>query len=186
MWLRGIGLWLLVGGCGVEAAQRSIMRADLTHPERSRMTGYLADYTGWHEDTPGQVPRTAVLDEAYLESDGQRDCAVVTMRTTLDRDDALTQWKTTLNGSQAYPEGEVVNVADYTIKGERTVVDAAYASPFAAGTITITQPTTDIWRVVERTARYCQPPAPTFDLRFEYSKSSAEATSKLGFTWSLR
>jgi hypothetical protein len=173
-------------GCGVAATKRTVLRADMQYPERTRMTGYLADYTGWHEDTPGQVPRTAVMDEAFLESDGQRDCAVLTMRTFLDRDDALTQWQASLNGQQAYPEGEMVRVSDYTIHGERTVVDAVYATPFAAGSIQITQPTTDIWRVVERTARYCQPAAATFDLRLEYQKTSAEATSKLGFAWTLR
>jgi len=175
-----------VSGCGVAATKRDVSRADIAYPERTRLTGYLADYTGWHEDTPGQVPRTAVLDEAVLESDGRRECAVLTMRTALDRDDTLSQWKATLNGAQAYPEGEMVAVTDYTIRGERVVVDAAYATPFAAGSIQIMQPTTNAWRVVERTARYCQPSAPQFDLRLEYRKSSADATSKLGFSWTLQ
>jgi len=90
--------WILmcaVSGCGVAATKRDVSRADIAYPERTRLTGYLADYTGWHEDTPGQVPRTAVLDEAVLESDGRRECAVLTMRTALEGDP---EWSPGLSG----------------------------------------------------------------------------------------
>lgn len=184
-------LWALTG-CGGAVNSRTVSRADIGYPQRTRLTGYVVSGgIGGHEDTPGQVPRTAVLDEAVLdeavlESDGRRDCVVLTMRTALDRDDTLSQWTATLNGIQAYPEGEMVVVNDYAIHGERVVVDAAYATPFAAGSIQITQPTTKAWRVVERTARYCQPAAPQVVLQLEYSKSRGDYPSQLGFSWTLQ
>lgn len=173
--------------CGrAVATKRNVLRADLAHLERTRLTGYVGDWTGWTEDTPGQVPRTAVIDEAFLESDGVRDCAVVTMRTFLDRDDTLDQWKALINGAQAYAEGERVSIADYTIHGRRVMVDAVYATPFAAGSVQITQPTEDIWRVVERTARFCQPSAPEFNLELSYQKRHSDPARVLEFGWALR
>jgi hypothetical protein len=179
--------WLVVAlaGCGVAANKRSVARADLPHPERTRITGYEADYTGWHETTPGQVPRTAVMDEAFLESDATRDCAVITLRTHLDRDDSLSRWKASINGEQAYVERELVAVSDYTIHGERVVVDAAYATPFAHGSLQITQPTTNVWRVIERTARICQPHSDELELELSYSKSTADPTRRLVYSWAL-
>lgn len=101
--------WILLcalTGCGGAATSRSVSRADIAYPQRTRLTGYVVSGgIGGHEDTPGQVPRTAVLDKAVLESDGRRDCVVLTMRTALNRDDTLSQWTATLNGIQAYRSG---------------------------------------------------------------------------------
>ena len=188
--MRKLLLLVLVGGCASYASRgRSVATVDVGTP-RARVTNYLTmtmDSNTLPETAAHGIPREAVADEATLSSlDGTHACIDVTMRTPVRLDQPLSTWTFKLNGGEVTPENEMVTVRDYTYTGSRPVVVAEAVSLTAYATLTINEPTEEIYRVMERTARLCGAPAKSLSLVAELDPR--DGISKWGeqFTWDVR
>src|SRR5262245_38273768 len=162
-------LWLVVlVGCASYASRgRSVATSDVG-TQRARVTNYLTmtmNNNTFPEMAGHGIPREAVADEAMLSSlDPSHACVDVTMRTPVRLDQPLSTWTFKLNDQEVTPENEMVTVRDYTYTGSRPVVVAEAVSINAYASLTINEPTEEIYRVMERSARLCGAPARSLSL----------------------
>jgi hypothetical protein len=177
------------------SGQRAVsLRPEHVGTPYARQTGYFkkcglqCDDAEW---TPAQIPHDALLDEVVLSSiSAQETCFGVTLRADVDSDEPLTELglrceidghaQTTLVGP------EQVATVDHPYSGERTVLSAGYASATRVMGLSVTQPTTETFRVVERQATVCcaMPLAQVAALTVSYA-DSGWPNRELSMRWSL-
>ena len=183
--------WVLIlVGCASYASRgRSVAPTDVG-TQRARVTNFLT-MTMNNSEIPERaahgIPRETVADEATLVSlDAGHACIDLTMRTPSGLDQPLSTWTFKLNSQEVTPENEVVTVRDYPYTGSRPVVVAEAVSLTAYASLTIQEPTEEIYRVMERTARLCGTPAKSLALVAELSIGNGLGTWGAEFTWNVR
>lgn len=112
------------------------------------------------ESTPGAIRHDAVLDEATLATiDAGETCVDLVIRTGSAHDEPLDQYgpRFEIDGqdSRGVIESELVSVLDYHFTGEREVAAIQGVAANAFIGMSITQPTEQTFRVIERRARVC-------------------------------
>lgn len=163
---------------------RNVRSQDVGIDDRTRLTARFLWDDGTPEYAPPGTSPEVVTDVATLGRLDDRLCVRFEMRTGAKHDAPFGEWSPTINGEPVFPEQETVTQSIYSVDGERTVLDAAYIAPEAAGALTITEPTTDQYAVIHRSAWFCptaQAPRLEFKLRRTYN--SLKATQ--GFIWNL-
>ena len=167
---------------------RTIAFSDLGSPEGSRLTSYLSLNSRIIEDTPDGIERSVVLDEVYLKQADGRICAALTMRSSTNHDQPLSEWSVTINGETAYPSSrETVTVADYDYTGERNIVDAAAVGQAFASTFRISEPEARVFRVVERQSDYCSSNVSAeFDFKAKYRPAPGASAKVMQLVWTFR
>jgi len=151
-------------GCGAHSVTTAVRR-DQIGTKYARITGYLATRGlapgGTHtEETPSNIRHDVILDEATLAKvDASETCVDLVMRTTSVYDEPVEQLSPIfeIDGeeSRGVVESELVSVYDYSYSGEREVVSIAGVTSEAFLGLSITEPTENIFRVIERQARVC-------------------------------
>ena len=158
--MKSLALLVLVGGCGYRERARVIHPSELGSAT-AVITNYLSAPRRWGsptEDTPRGVSREAIVDEARLETVAPGEaCVTVVERTHVDLDMPLSDWNLTLGGHTVNPSDERVTVRDHSFRGERDVVVADAVTPSMLASLRVTQPTDEVYRVFERSARACGP-----------------------------
>jgi hypothetical protein len=158
--MKRLALLVLVVGCGYRERSRAIHPTELGSMS-AVITNYLSAprrFGSPTEDTPGGVSREAIVDEARLDvvTPGQA-CVTLVERTHVDLDMPLSDWNLTLGGQTVNPSDERVTVRDHSYRGERDVVVADAVTPSMLASLRVTQPTDEVYRVFERSARACGP-----------------------------
>jgi hypothetical protein len=158
--MKRLALLVLVVGCGYRERSRAIHPAELGSPA-AVITNYLSAPIragSPTEDTPGGVSREAIVDEARLDLVAPAEaCVTLVERTHVDLDMPLSDWNLTLGGQTVHPSDERVTVRDHSYRGERDVVVADAVTPSMLASLRVTQPTDEVYRVFERSARACGP-----------------------------
>jgi hypothetical protein len=186
---KRLALVLLVGCASYASRGRSVAPNDLG-TDRARVTNFLTmtmNNNTLPETAAHGIPREAVADEATLASlDSSHACVELTMRTPVRLDQPLSTWTFKLNDEEVSPENETVTVRDYFYTGSRPVVVAEAVSLTAYASLTISEPTEEIYRVMERTARLCGASAKSVSLVAELDPR--DGMSKWGeqFRWEVR
>jgi len=183
----GLLCLVVVGACApaYKPVSRNVRTQDIGNDDRTRLTARFV----WDDGTPeyappGTSPET-VTDVAVLGQLDDRVCVHFDMRTGAKHDAPFGEWSPTINGEPVFPEQETITQDVYSVEGERTVIDAAYIGPVAAGAFTLTEPTTDQYAVVHRTAWFCpSAPAPRLEFKLFRTYNSLKATQ--GFIWTLQ
>ena len=158
--MKRLALLVLVVGCSYRERSRAIHPTELGSPA-AVITNYLSAPIragSPTEDTPGGVSREAIVDEARLETVAPAEaCVTLVERTHVDLDMPLSDWNLTLGGTTVHPSDERVTVRDHSYRGERDVVVADAVTPNMLASLRVTQPTDEVYRVFERSARACGP-----------------------------
>jgi hypothetical protein len=167
---------------------RSVRSQDLSNPERTRLTSrFTWDEVGSKDPEhhpPGTSPE-AVTDVAYLGVVEGRACVHFTMRTGAKHDAPFGEWSITINGEPVFPEQESSNQHVVQVAGERTVLDASFLGQSSAGALTITEPTTDEYAIIERAAWFC-PSRPTgAQVSFQLARNWRSMKMRQGFVWTI-
>ena len=177
---------VLAAGCtpAYKPVERTVRMQDVRNPDRSRLTArFLWDDGSPEHSPPGTSPET-VTDTAILGAVDGRVCVHFEMRTGAKHDAPFGEWSPTINGEPVFPEQETATQTVYSVAGERTVVDASYFGPAAAAAFSITEPTTDEYAVIQRTAWFCSnTPAPRVEFKLRRTFRSLTATQ--GFIWNV-
>lgn len=164
---------------------RSVYRTEVADADRSRLTSRFVWDDGDPEYPPPGATAEHVTDTAFLGEHNGRLCVMLQLRTGAKHDAPFGEWHPKINGEPVFPEAEQVSQFTVTAEGERTVVDASFLSNTAIGGLTITQPTTDEYAIIERQAWFC-PMADVgarLELRLDREYASLKATQ--GFIWDL-
>jgi len=153
---RGLVLLLLAAGCAHPAL---VPRGWIGTPS-ARQVGYL-HLANWTEQTPGGVAHDAVLDEATLASLGDGvACVDLVERTGVDYDEPIAEMapvcKTGVHQRGAVTD-EKITVRDYDFVTNEVVARIRDVTPFGFQSVRLEQPTSEIFRVIERRARLCCP-----------------------------
>lgn len=158
--MKRLALLVLVVGCSYRERSRAIHPSDVGSMA-AVITNYLSAprrFGSPTEDTPGGISREAIVDEAHLEAvTPGHACVLLVERTHVDLDMPLSDWNMTLGGATVNPSDERVTVRDRSYRGERDVVVADAVTPTMLAGLRVTQPTDEVYRVFERTARACGP-----------------------------
>lgn len=131
----------------------------------ARISGYmmtrgLAPGGAHTETTPGAIRHDAILDEATLAKvDGGQTCVDLVLRTGSAHDEPVGQYELAFeidgHAMRGVVENEKVSVYDYAFTGMRkTAVIEGVAGDRAVG-MSLSQPTAQVFRVIERRARVC-------------------------------
>jgi hypothetical protein len=152
---------VLVVACGYRGKEQVLTAADLRVPERTKITNYMdAPIRQFQpsEKPPEQVSRASLLDEARIAKLGDDEiCFDVVVRTQVDLDTALSEMRLLVNGKPArLGEDERVSVHDHTYGGERDVLVANAVTKDAFANLRLTEPTENVFRVIERRGRVCR------------------------------
>ncbi len=163
----GLALCMLTGCAShtVHARAIALGNADRLTPDQARMTGFLEqlEVDGVSDERsmlPSAISAGAIMDEvAPAKVDAAQTCFLVVQRTPAAIDAPLSTWTFVVNREDALVRGETVHeVTDYNYQGVREVVSAAIAIPgIAVGSLAVTQPEAQVFRVVERRAEVCGP-----------------------------
>lgn len=159
--MRTLCFVLLFAGCGYRGKEQVLTAADLKVPERTKITNYMdAPIRPLQpsEKPPEQVSRASLLDEARIAKIGDDEiCFDVVVRTQVDLDTALSEMRLLVNGKPArLGEDERVSVHDHTFSGERDVLVANAVTKDAFANLRLTEPTENVFRVIERRGRICR------------------------------
>lgn len=179
----------IVAGCSYPTAERSVSPQQIER-EDTRLVGYMqyGRTTSVEEQTPGQISRDAVANEAilYALEDGQT-CIELTIRTNAERDEPLAVYELTLDGRRVHPGDEQIEVVDYTYTGERDVLVAEGITGEAFAQLRLTEPEERVYRVFERRTELCGPISQTGDIELEVVAPNGATTSQWGqsFVWTL-
>jgi hypothetical protein len=182
-----LGLVVALAACGAYPVRaRTIVTTDLGNPDRAKISNYMAFKDGIAENTPQGISRAVVSDEAYLLPPTDRTCVALVERTWVDRDMPLSDWNFRLNGMAVAPENEQAAAKDYSYASEQEIVSADAVLPQLVGSLRITRPTTEVYRVVERTATVCAPRVASnaISLTAEYAVGSLGNMGQV-FQWSV-
>ena len=151
----------LTSACAFQTQTRAVnMNAVAADPAASRMTNFMdapQRMGSPTEQTPGSISRSAIIDEAVISRlTSSVICFDVVLRTHVSLDVPLTQWDVTLNERQElYFEEGPITVVDYPFNGERVVFAADAVLPEAFGSLRLTEPTKEVYRVYERSGTVC-------------------------------
>lgn len=153
---------LLWSGCAFRTQERKITTAQIKQsPERTRMTNFMsAPFRPGSptEQAHAQISRAALMDEAQIvKFDGKEVCLAIIQRTHVSIDVPLTMWSASINGEEAYIAEGPITVEDHSIASERVVLAADAILPEAFGSLRLTEPSTDIYRVFKREGTVCAP-----------------------------
>ena len=184
----GLGVSLLaVAACApaYKPVTRVVRAQDVGTDDRTRLTARFLWDDGTPEYAPPGTSPEVVTDVATLGQLDGRVCVRFEMRTGAKHDAPFGEWAPTINGEPVYPEQEVTTQSIYAVDGERTVFDGAYVAPGAAGALTITEPTTDQYPVIHRSAWFC-PSAPAPRLEFKLRRTYASLKATQGFIWTIQ
>lgn len=161
-----VGTALGASACARTRVETTI-RPDLIGSKYARVSGYMATRAaapgGRHtEETPGDIQHDVIRDEATLARvTATETCVDVVVRTARGHDEPLEQLAPTfeIDGSEhkAIVENEIVSVYDYNFTGrvETVSVEAVAASTYLG--MSVTEPSEQIFRVVERRGTVCAP-----------------------------
>lgn len=183
-----------LSACGFQTQTRTVsMQQATSNPNATRMTNFMDApnrFGSPSEDTPGGIARAAVIDEARIsELSGDRVCFDVVVRTHVDLDVPLSQWKVKLNPNQdLYFQEGPITVADYPFDGERVVFAADAVLPEAFGSLRLTEPTNEVFRVYERSGSVCGANPGTATLTLTLTNPQDDLRGDWGetYTWTLR
>jgi hypothetical protein len=182
-------LLLVTSACAsFKPVTRAVRAADLSNPDRTRLTSrFTWDELGSKdpEYAPPGTSAAAVTDAAVLGVADGRTCVHFTMRTGAKHDAPFGEWSITLNGEPVFPEQETSGQSVVQVEGERTVVDAAYVGRSSVAALTVTQPTTDEYAIIERAAWFCPSVPPTSTLSFQLAREWRGMKMRQGFVWTI-
>lgn len=184
-----IALVIATSACAsFKPVTRTVRTQDLNVPDRTRLTArFTWDEVGSkdpEQSPPGTSPE-AVTDTAILGVFENRTCVHFTMKTGAKHDAPFGEWSITINGEPVFPERETSGQSVVQVAGERTVVDAAYVGPTIAGALTVTQPTTDEYAIIERAAWFCPTKPPAAQLSFQLAREFRSLKIREGFVWNF-
>ncbi|HTL32386.1 MAG TPA: hypothetical protein VL326_04655 [Kofleriaceae bacterium] len=184
-------LLLLVAATGCASFKpvtRTVRTQDLANPDRTRLTGrFIWDEVGSKDPEhppPGQSPES-VTDVAVLGVADNRTCVYFTMRTGAKHDAPFGEWAININGEPVFPEQETRGQSVVQVEGERTVFDGAYLGNTAAAALTITQPTTDEYQIIERAAWFCSARPTGPKVSFALGREYAGMKMREQFVWNI-
>jgi hypothetical protein len=167
---------------------RTVRTADLSNADRTRLTSrFTWDEVGSKDPEhapPGTSP-AAVTDEAILRVVDGRTCVHFTMRTGAKHDAPFGEWSITLNNEPVFPEQETSGQSVVYVEGERTVLDAAFLGRTSVGALTVTEPTTDEYAIIERAAWFCPSVHPANTVSFQLAREWRGMKMRQGFVWTL-
>ena len=167
---------------------RTVRAQDIGVDDRTRLTArFTWDEVGSKDPEyppPGQSPES-VTDVAVLGTVDNRTCVHFTMRTGAKHDAPFGEWAITINGEPVFPEQETLGQQVVQVQGERTVVDAAFLGQNSAGGLTITQPTTNEYQIIQRAAWFCATRPPAGQLSFQLGREYASMKIREGFVWNI-
>lgn len=141
------------------------------------------------EETPSAISRSAIVDEVRIARRTPGDlCFDVILRTHVALDTPLSEWNVKINGAKAYFGEEAINVRDYFYTGERDVFVAQGATANAFASMRLTEPTENVYRVVERSARVCSAEASGTKLSLELELPMDDLKGSWGevYEWTIR
>lgn len=167
---------------------RTVRTADLGQPDRTRLTSrFTWDAVGNKEPehAPPGTSVESVTDVATLGVLDGRTCVQLTMRTGAKHDAPFGEWAITINGEPVFPEQETSRQHVVEVEGERTVVDAAFVGRDSAGALTVTEPTTDAYAIVERAAWFCPSRPPASQISLQLAREFRGQKMREGFVWNL-
>ena len=181
-----------ITGCGYRAKSRVVLASQIHDPAQSKLTNYLSAPARpgmAAEQAPGPITRAVLADEAWIEKlDAATLCFRVVLRTASTLDTPLGDWKIEINGEEAWADPETISVRDFAYEGSREVVvaDAVTANAFAA--LRLSEPTEEIFRVIERRARICAPKPESSELELSLAITQDDHRGSWGatFAWQLR
>ena len=184
-----VALLLMTSACAsFKPITRTVRTADLGNPDRTRLTSrFTWDSVGSQDPEyapPGTSP-AAVTDVAVLGVANGRTCVHFTMKTGAKHDAPFGEWSITLNGEPVFPEQETSGQSVVYVEGERTVLDAAFVGRSSVGALTVTEPTTDEYAIIERAAWFCPSVPPTNTLSFQLAREWRGMKMRQGFVWTL-
>jgi hypothetical protein len=153
--------FILLAACGYRGKEQVLTAADLKVPERTKITNYMdAPIRGGQpsEEAPAQITRASLLDEARIAKIGDDEiCFDIVVRTAVSLDTALSEMRLLVNDKPArIGEEEKVSVHDHPFTGERDVLVANAVTKDAFANLRLTEPTENIFRVIERRGRVCR------------------------------
>lgn len=151
---------LLFTACGYRSREQVVTAADLRAPERTRITNYMSAplrFGSPSEQAPAAVSRAVLADEARIARvEGDQVCFDVVLRSAVDLDTPLSEMRLLVDEQAARVGDEVVTVRDYPYSGERDVLVAEHVSGNAFGSLRLTEPVQNVFRVIERRAQVCR------------------------------
>ncbi len=161
--LRLAVIAVALGACGHTAGIG--IRGDQVGTKYATITAYFATRSAAPggtstEGTPGNIRHDAVIDEATLASvSATETCVDVVVRTDSVHDEPLQQLAPTFTIDDVELRGvieqEVVSVVDYAYTGQRDVFSLEGVSATAFVGMSLTAPTDNVLRVIERRGRVC-------------------------------
>ena len=183
-----------LSACAFQTQTRTVsMQQATSNPAATRMTNFMdapQRFGSPSENTPGDISRSAVIDEARIsELTDERICFDVVLRTHVSLDVPLSQWNVTLNSRQElYFEEGPITVVDYPFNGERVVFAAEAVLPEAFGSMRLTEPTNEVFRVYERSGSLCGTPPNTSKITLTLTNPQDDLRGDWGetYTWTLR
>ena len=169
------------------------MQQATSNPQATRMTNFMDApnrFGSPSETTPGGISRSAVIDEVRISELGdQRICFDVVLRTHVSLDVPLSQWDVKLSPNQElYFEEGPITVVDYPFNGERVVFAADAVLPEAFGSMRLTEPTNEVFRVYERSGSLCgvNPGTAKVSLTLVNPQDDLRGDWGQTYTWTLR
>jgi hypothetical protein len=157
---RACACLLLLVACGYRSKEQSITAADLKIPERTRITNYMSASIrpgSPSEQPPGAISRAALLDEARIAKlSNDEICFDLVIRTHVSLDTALSEMRILVDEKPVRIGDEEVAVRDHVFSGERDVLVAEHVSRHAYGSLRLTEPVENIFRVIERRGQVCR------------------------------
>lgn len=180
---------IAASGCAsFKPVTRSVRSQDLATPDRTRLTArFTWDEVGSkdpEQPPPGTSPES-VTDTAVLGVFQNRTCVYFDMKTGAKHDAPFGEWSITINGEPVFPEQETSGQSVVQVAGERTVLDAAYVGGNSAGALTVTQPTTDEYAIIERAAWFCPTQATMGQVSFQLAREFRSLKMREGFVWNI-
>ena len=183
-----------LSACAFQTQTRTVSAQQAaSNPAATRMTNFMDAPLrpgSPSEDTPSGIARSTVIDEAriaMLTSD--EVCFDVVLRTYVDLDVPLSQWNAKLNAREEiyFTEGPIT-VVDYPFDGERVVFAADAVLPEAFGSLRLTEPTDEVFRVYERSGALCARNPGTSEITLTLTNPQDDRRGDWGesFTWTLR
>jgi len=168
---------------------RTVRSSDVNNVDRTRLTGrFTWDEVGSKDleyPPPGQSP-ASVTDEAVLAvTPDNRLCVYFTMRTGAKHDAPFGEWGIKINGEPVFAEQETTGQNTVYAEGERTVVDAAFVGKNSVAGLTVTQPTTDEYAIIQRAAYFCPTAVPAGKVAFTLQRDYARMSMREEFVWTI-
>jgi hypothetical protein len=185
-------------GCAAHTVSTSV-RADQVGTKYARISGYMATRGlapgGVHtESTPGAIRHDVILDEATLAKiDAREICVDLVLRTSSAHDEPFDQYRPSFEidgrALRGVVESEVVSVYDYDFTGAREVVGIEGVAANRYIGMSVTQPTEQVFRVIERRGLVCAGRGgPVRDIRLDMTHPSWDVLSyhyHIEFHWQL-